>query len=86
MSVLKVEIPLSEAVRVNENPGGYQGGECIVCKASGWLDSSYGYPHYAKASSTNPNGVMTNSLFHEPNCPVGHALDEYGKPKTKPKS
>lgn len=51
-------------VQVTDNHGGYLGGRCLVCHATGWLDGKMGYRH-----GTN---VMGNRLIHTEDCPVGH--------------
>jgi hypothetical protein len=49
----------SEFLECTSDDGGYLGGRCTICKASGWINSDYG----------NPAGFK-----HKPGCSVGEAL------------
>jgi len=66
--VVKAHVPVHKLVVVTENHGGYLGGRCVICDATGWLDGEIGYAYNAK-------GLLGNELKHTRSCPVSpHAL------------
>jgi hypothetical protein len=70
MSVPKISIPADKVVIVTENHGGYLGGKCLACGASGWLDNKYGWPF----------GTHDKPGFkHHRTCPMNDVLDSKGE-------
>lgn len=66
MTSVTVRLPLNKLVVVTENHGGYMGGECISCGASGWLNGKYGL----KAGTKDAKEWKGTHLVHKPSCPV----------------
>ncbi len=63
---IKVELELQELVRVTEDHGGYLVGECLICKASGWLEDRLGQAYGAKDAGAD--------LVHKKSCPINKEL------------
>lgn len=64
---------IDEVVVITEDYGTAEAGECLACKASGWLKTRYGFPSHVQ-------GVETR-LKHEPGCPMSALLNEDGSLK-----
>lgn len=73
MSERTVAVDPKKLVIITENYGGYLGGECVVCGASGWLSPRYGYPHNSKKGL-----AMGNRIIHKEDCPMSKVLNENG--------
>ena len=63
---ITVKIDALKFVRVTEDHGGYEAGECLLCDASGWLEGRLGHPYGAKDVGAD--------LQHEKNCPINKVL------------
>ena len=63
---IKVEIDIRKIVRVTEDHGGYEAGECILCDASGWLEGRLGLPYGSENTGAD--------LVHKKNCPINNEL------------
>jgi len=63
---IKVEISIQKIVRITEDYGGYEAGECLLCDASGWLEGRFGYPYGTKDASAD--------LVHKKDCPMNKEL------------
>lgn len=60
-----VLVPIDDVIIITSNDGGYLGGRCSACGATGWLDNKYGYPF-----GCTPG----NKLVHTADCDLGHKL------------
>ena len=63
---IKVKIDLKKLVRITEDHGGYEVGECLLCDASGWLEGRFGHPYGTKDTGAD--------LKHEKNCPINSEI------------
>lgn len=70
---MKIELQLNDVVVIDENHGGYLGGHCIACKASGWIEGRYGI-----AASAPKRGAH---LCHTKTCPVNKLITATGNKK-----
>lgn len=65
MRTVTVKMRLEDVVVVDEEHGGYTGGHCTACGASGWIDGRYGLRH------DQPKGAH---LVHKRSCPMNEAI------------
>jgi hypothetical protein len=67
----KVLVRADKIIQITEHHGGYVGGKCICCDATGWLsDYEYGLPF----------GVVPGKgLTHAKQCVMNTVLDQNGK-------
>lgn len=68
---ITLELDVDTIARITSNHGGFYGGECIACDASGWLEPRHGYPHGSKEG-------MGNQVHHKPDCPMNAHLNDDG--------
>lgn len=69
--VAHIEIAADKVVIVTDDHGGYTGGKCIACGASGWLvGKRYGLPHGSPDKA--------NAMRHEKQCPMNAVLTPSG--------
>ena len=62
-----VKLNMRKLVRITEDHGGYEAGECLLCDASGWLvDPEFGHPYGAKDVGAD--------LQHKKGCPINKEL------------
>ncbi len=67
-----IPVDAKSVVIITEDNGGFLAGECVACKAGGWLDPRYGYPHRVKGS------VIGNRVIHKENCPMNEVFNDDG--------
>lgn len=66
---ITVEISIQKIVRITEDHGGYEVGECLLCDASGWLvENRFGHPYGAKDTGAD--------LCHKKDCPINKELTD----------
>lgn len=63
---IQVELDPDQIVQVTSNHGGYKGGECLVCGASGWLSGRYGL----RSTSPDAKEWRGTHLVHKIGCPM----------------
>lgn len=70
---LDAKIPLDKAVQVTENHGGFTGGKCVICEASGWIEGRHGL-RYGTPAAREWGGTF---LVHTESCSVNpHAAEK----------
>lgn len=81
-----VPVPVDKIVQTTSNDGGYLGGTCLLCGASGVTSSDttssrYGYPTYVQkmVDGSGKRLVMGNRLFHKSGCPMNAMLNSKGE-------
>ena len=75
MKKITAKINLQKIVRVTEDHGGYEVGECLLCDASGWLEGNLGHPYGTKDAGAD--------LVHKKNCPINKEIKLISKKEPK---
>jgi hypothetical protein len=79
--LLTATLAPEKLILIIRDAGGYLTGECLLCGAVGWANTSHtvanlGVPY--QASSRNKT-LLGNEIKHTADCVLGKSLDDRGK-------
>lgn len=80
---ITISIDPRRLITISRDDGGYHSGYCIICRASGWSNTSHtvenlGVPFGAQGRNKK---LLGNEIEHAMHCELGQALNDDGSLK-----